>query len=122
MLLMTKLRSGSHFLRIETGRYEIKNKKRLLRNERVCLCCAMDKVEDEYHFLFECVLYDDERMKLYDDIKQHAQVDIMNMDVNNKMKFVLSAGLFMIDHNIVKFVQDYLCVCYDKRMQKIRNT
>jgi hypothetical protein len=27
MMLLVKLRSGSHFLRIETGRYEIKNKK-----------------------------------------------------------------------------------------------
>jgi hypothetical protein len=120
MLLMVKLRSGSHFLRIETGRYEIKNKKRLERHERLCLCCDMGKVEDEYHFLFECVLYHDERKRLYDDIMMHANVDVMNMHVDNKFKFVLSAGLFMIDHKIVQCVQDYLCICYDKRMQKIR--
>ena len=120
MLLLAKLRSGSHFLRIETGRYEVKNKKRLERNERVCLCCDMNKIEDEYHFLFECVLYRGERMKLYDDIKQHPNVDVMNMDDKNKLKFVLSCGLFMLEHNIVKCVQDYLCICYDKRLQMLK--
>ena len=53
-ILLTRLRSGTNFLRIEKGRYENE-----AVEDRVCYWC--DKVEDERHFLIECDLYNDVR-------------------------------------------------------------
>ena len=47
---------------LETGRYELKYNKNLTVEERICPMCATDdgsvdivpKVEDEFHFIFEC--------------------------------------------------------------------
>ena len=61
---MTRLRVSSHRLNIEAGRWS--RPQITAREERKCLIC--NKLEDEYHFLFECALYDSERnshIKLY---------------------------------------------------------
>ena len=59
----TQLRISSHDLSIEKGRY-----KKIIREDRVCTWCSLtlgDKiVEDEYHVLFNCYLYNDLRVKL----------------------------------------------------------
>ena len=69
--LLFKFRSGVAPLRVETGRYEMVkkpggNKKVRMRrpvNERICMCCG-NGIEDEYHFLCECPLYDAQRNSL----------------------------------------------------------
>jgi hypothetical protein len=43
--LLTKLRSGTLKLNIELGRYN-----NTPRESRLCLCCNMNVVENEYHF------------------------------------------------------------------------
>ena len=53
---LAKIRGGSNRLRIEQGRYE---KEQV--NERVCRVCASGDVEDEYHFILQCPVYDDLR-------------------------------------------------------------
>ena len=60
--LLAKLRSGTNFLRIETGR-----RKGLNREERVCWF-GCNSVENERHFLLECQLYDDIREVVRDKI------------------------------------------------------
>ena len=52
--VMSRLRSGTNFLRVETGRYEDEKVE-----DRLCLWC--NKVEDEEHFLIDCELYEDIR-------------------------------------------------------------
>ncbi len=52
--LISQLRLGILPLRIETGRYS-----KLLEKDRICLLC--NQVEDEYHFRFQCELYNVER-------------------------------------------------------------
>ena len=47
-----RFRISSHQLRIETGRYE-----NTPRNERLCLFCTSNKIEDENHFLLDCKTY-----------------------------------------------------------------
>ena len=47
-ILLTRLRSGTNFLRIEKGRYENE-----AIEDRVCYWC--DKVEDERHFLWNAI-------------------------------------------------------------------
>ena len=52
---VTKLRCSAHRLRTEIGRYNtIRNEvTRKKKKKRTCDICK-EKVEDEYHFLFEC--------------------------------------------------------------------
>ena len=55
---ITMLRLSSHFLSMETGRYQGIN-----TVNRLCQFCKSD-VEDEFHFVLKCPLYDCFR-KLY---------------------------------------------------------
>jgi hypothetical protein len=50
--LLTKLRSGTLKLNIELGRYNYTP-----RESRLCLCCNMNVVENEYHFVLVCPAY-----------------------------------------------------------------
>ena len=50
--LLTQLRCGSLKLNIETGRYN-----NVPRNERLCQCCNMKAIENEYHFVMICPAY-----------------------------------------------------------------
>ena len=64
--VMTRLRGGTNELRIETGRYPNTNRDRRLEiHERRCLLCMSGDVEDEKHFMLDCVVYDDLRKKLF---------------------------------------------------------
>jgi hypothetical protein len=53
----SRFRLSSHILEIERGRY--KKPVAVPINERKCKIC--NKLEDEFHFLFECSLYKDIR-------------------------------------------------------------
>jgi hypothetical protein len=44
--LLTKIRSGTLKLNVETGRYQ-----NIVRENRTCISCNMNVLEDEYHFL-----------------------------------------------------------------------
>jgi len=53
---LAKIRGGTNRLRIEQGRYQQEPLER-----RVCVLCSMKQVEDEYHFMLECPVYEDLR-------------------------------------------------------------
>lgn len=50
--LLTKLRSGTLKLNLELGRY-----KNIPRHMRLCECCNMACIENEYHFVLVCPAY-----------------------------------------------------------------
>ena len=54
---MSRLRLSAHRLCIETGRWTKPNS--IPVNERKCLTCNV--IEDEYHFVSECLMYKDLR-------------------------------------------------------------
>jgi hypothetical protein len=54
--LLSKLRIGVCPLRIESGRFE--GGKYISSDQRLCLCCNSEHVEDEFHFIMECRVYD----------------------------------------------------------------
>ena len=58
----TKIRISCHPLAIETGRYTMP--KTPVEN-RVCLFCNLNAIEDEYHVLMECENYNQERLKFF---------------------------------------------------------
>ena len=48
---LLRLRVSSHSLRIQTGRY---GNDRLPRNERICVYCDLNDIDDELHLLLKC--------------------------------------------------------------------
>ncbi len=58
---LAKLRVGNHDLEIEKGRHHNKS-----RMDRICKFCYL-AVEDEYHVLFGCNLYNELRDRYIDD-------------------------------------------------------
>lgn len=72
---LAKFRCGTAPIRVETGRY---GSNRLPVNERVCFNC-INQVEDEYHVLMECPLYDD----LREDLMRTANSLLTDFDAQN---------------------------------------
>ena len=82
-MLLSKFRMGVCPLRIETGRYEVvsREKKGLLPEDRKCLCCSLDKVEDEYHFLLQCTAYEARRQRLLGVIQECFKLYLMILSI-----------------------------------------
>ena len=57
---LSKIRLSSHKLRIESGRY---GPNRSPRNERLCQFCNEPEIEDEFHFILVCKVFQDLRVK-----------------------------------------------------------
>ena len=60
--MLVKMRVSAHSLRIQTGRY---GANRIPRNERVCVYCSLNDIDDELHFICKCPIFDDVRKKIY---------------------------------------------------------
>ena len=58
-----KIRVSAHPLNIETGRY-----KNIIRSERKCTNCSEGDIEDEKHFVVDCPLYENIRVKFFDKV------------------------------------------------------
>ena len=58
--VVSKLRISDHKLQIELDRY---HKPSLELSERTCPFCS-NEIEDEYHFITECPMYNDERHRV----------------------------------------------------------
>jgi hypothetical protein len=54
--VITKIRLSSHCLEIEQGRH-----RNIPRNERLCKLCLQRTIEDEFHFILECPVYNNIR-------------------------------------------------------------
>ena len=50
--IISKIRCSDHQLEIEKGRHS-----KTPREDRICKTCASGAIEDEKHFLIECVTY-----------------------------------------------------------------
>jgi hypothetical protein len=55
-LLVAQLRSGSHHLRCEIGRWRVPKE---VWKERTCIFCNKGVVKTEWHFVMECATYED---------------------------------------------------------------
>jgi len=76
---ITQLRTSSHKLEIETGRWN-----KIPRNQRICKNCILNKIEDENHLLFECQMYTTERNELYNTIKSKIKIDLSHSETHEK--------------------------------------
>jgi hypothetical protein len=85
--LFTRLRVSSHRLHIEAGRWTKLTRTPI--SDRKCITC--NKVEDEYHFIIECVMYIDIRKKYiarkyWIRPSMYKFVDLMNSENKNILK------------------------------------
>ena len=59
-------------------------------NLRICSFCHSDEIENEMHFLFTCKLYDNIRLKFFNEIT--AKYSIFNeFDINAKSLFLCNS-------------------------------
>ena len=70
-ILYARLRSGTHWLRMETGRWSKEPE-----HERLCMVCVTGKVESEVHFLLECYIYHGLRQSMFRLIKDQTGCDV----------------------------------------------
>ena len=89
---LTRFRLSSHELEIERGRYE--NKPMI---ERICKCCNMHMVENEYHFALVCPLYTGLRRKFFKEYFCH-------WPSLNKFDDLMMSNSKHIILNVAKFV------------------
>ena len=87
---LTKLRLGSHNLLVERGRWS-----KTTYEERKCIVC--NEIEDEYHFVIDCIKYHDLRIKyLPKSIYVKPSIQKFIMFLNSKdIKVLNRLGLFL---------------------------
>ena len=72
--LMSQFRTGILPLKIETGRYvpifdkNLKKNRKRTANERICKLCGLNVIENEYHFVCVCPVYNSRRTILFEEI------------------------------------------------------
>ena len=72
--MMIKFRCGNHKLPIVAGRYN-----NIDRSDRLCPRCDLQKIGDEYHYLFECPIFEVERKRhLTKQYRKRPNIEKMN--------------------------------------------
>ena len=99
--LFAQLRSSTLPLMIEVGRF-----RNLAVDERVCPLCNSG-VEDEFHFLFSCQIYNIERANFFSDVVS-INTEFMNLTLGQRMAF-------MMTQNCIKLTINFVSAIFHKR-------
>ena len=106
-LALAHFRISSHNLRIETGRYDQRKTK---PDERVCIYCRSQAVEDEQHYLLQCPLYNNERLLLLETV--NAMIPVFHLlPENEKFSTVMQSKT----PKVMKALGNYVFTCLKKR-------
>ena len=108
---MTKLRLGVHTLRIQTGKYENKGAS-IPVEERLCLVCKRNCIEDEKHFLIDCTEYESLRQQLYFHISEN-DATFINLTDHDRTLYLLRLDNDKTSHIIAKYAH----LMFKKRKQ-----
>jgi hypothetical protein len=116
--LYARLRSGTHQLRYETGRWANEPEE-----ERLCNVCVTGKVESEEHFLLECYVYRKVREGMFSKIFEQTGYNLLRMkeDKNWLLDVLLGHGLKKkeVREKIGKAVTWFIAVAMKIRSQNI---
>ena len=89
--LMSQFRTGILRLEIETGRYvpifdkNLKKNRKRTANERICKLCRLNVIENEYHFLCVCPVYNSRRTILFEEIElKHVHFHTLSLSDKKK--------------------------------------
>ena len=105
---VTKIRISAHSLRIHSGRFGVN---RLPRNERICLYCNLDDIEDTYHFVCICPRYNYLRgkylkrnifvrpsvYKFYELLNSHEKAELCNLALFLKEAFTARCNIDLVN-------------------------
>ncbi len=107
--IIAKLRLSSHQLNIETGRH-----RNIERNNRKCIVCPKDELEDEYHFVLICPAYSNLRTKYvkpyyYKRPNMYKFVQLLNSDNTTTLKHlaVYCKNAFKLRHDTLMTISKY---------------
>ena len=104
---ITKIRTSSHRLRIETGRWN-----NMQREQRICENCALEKIDDENHFLFECRMHICERNELINFIISKTNTSFSaSPSFENKSREIFKSD----DLSILNALGKYIKNAFEKR-------
>ena len=100
---LTRLLTSAHRLRIETGRRELPHPPP--RHQRLCLVCR--KMDDEYHFILECSVLQDLRVRLipiyyWKHPSMYKLMDLLNsdnIDILNRLAEFTKRGFALKQQN-----------------------
>ena len=98
---ISKLRTSSHDLQIETGRW-----RHIDRSARLCTKCNQNAIEDETHMVFDCTFYNDIRNEAFNYITTRTQINLFNN--NNRfrnLKMLFSSKILSALNAFGKFVK-----------------
>ncbi len=107
---MTKLRISTHNLKIERGCYAIPQ---IPAESRICMLCTNQEVEDEFHFLLKCPVYNEERVNLMSSVAFQVP-NFPNLDEYDKFMYLLSCA-----DNIALLTAKFVQKCFTKRENAI---
>ena len=102
---ITKIRSSSHPLEIERGRY---TKPKTPRSNRLCFECKL--IEDERHFVMNCALYEEERCMFFYKVTRREPI-FSAMSTEEKFISLLSSK----DPHILTWFGKFLYLIFRKR-------
>ena len=108
---MTKLRLGVHTLRIQTGKYENKGAS-IPVEERLCLVCKRNCIEDEKHFLIDCTEYESLRQQLYFHISEN-DATFINLTDHDRTLYLLRLD----NDNTSQVIAKYAHLMFQNRKQ-----
>ena len=93
---ISKLRLSAHQLRIETGRYA---RNRLERALRLCTLCDISDIQDEYHFVLVCLVYDSIRKKYISSFyyKRPNVFKFITLMQSNQLKVLRNLGKYLCE-------------------------
>ena len=97
---LARFRISSHNLRIETGRYD---KPITPPNERKCIYCTENKVEDECHFLLVCPLYQPGR-ESFMEICSECIPDFNLLNIEEQFTKIMSSKSVILINSLSEFV------------------
>ena len=91
---LSRFRTSSHDLLIETGRYE-----NIPRDQRLCKYCDVKKIESEYHFLLVCRKFRDLRKNILNHIivigQQSTNLRVSCLQIQRKL-FAIYLSIFIL--------------------------
>ena len=96
---ITKFRISAHKLMIEQGRYL-----GIPSQNRFCVKCSTNEVEDETHFLFSCTKHVIDRNNLYEVISKTCP-NFMGLSHNNKLIWLMGCEDIHILSLVSQFIQ-----------------
>ena len=99
---ISKLRTSSHHLKIETGRWS-----NITRENRLCTQCSKNKIEDEYHFLFECSRHTTERKIAFETIKNITSINLSDdSKQTEKLRLLFKSDSISSLNTLGKFIKN----------------